>query len=98
MSQFLSINIKITANKKIAEARACVKKYFSEASEDIKLFVLIIKGINDNKLISNPIQAPNQEFDEMVIKVPPTKVIKNNNLDEFLKIKKKRIITFISGV
>jgi hypothetical protein len=34
----------------------------------------------------------------MVIKVPPTKVIKNNNLDEFLKIKKKRIITFISGV
>jgi hypothetical protein len=34
----------------------------------------------------------------MVIKVPPIKVIKNNNFDEFLKIKKKRIITFISGV
>ena len=56
------------------------------------------KGINDNKLISNPIQAPNQEVDEIVIKVPLIKVIRNNNLDEFLKIKKKRIKTFISGV
>jgi hypothetical protein len=60
--------------------------------------VLIIKGINDNKLISNPIHAPNQEFEEIVINVPLINVIKNNNLDEFLKIKKKRIITFINGV
>jgi hypothetical protein len=34
----------------------------------------------------------------MVIKVPLINVIKNKSFDEFLKIKKKRIITFISGV
>jgi adenine C2-methylase RlmN of 23S rRNA A2503 and tRNA A37 len=82
----------------MAEAIACVKKYFNEASEDIKLFVLIIKGINDNKLISSPIQAPNQEFAEIVIKVPLIRVNINSNFDEFLKIKKKRIETFINGV
>ena len=91
-------NIKITANKNTEEASACVKKYFKEASDDIKLFVLIIKGINDNKLISNPIHAPSQDVDEIVTSVPLIRVIKNSNLDEFLKIKKKRIKTFISGV
>lgn len=65
---------------------------------DIKLLVLIIKGINDIKLISNPIQAPNQELEETVIIVLLIKVRKNNNLAEFLNIKKKRIKTFINGV
>ena len=92
------INIRMTANKNTDEANAWVKKYFKEASEDIKLFVLIIKGINDNKLISNPIHAPNQDVDETVTRVPLIRVIKNNKLDEFLKIKKKRVKTFISGV
>lgn len=65
---------------------------------DIRFVVLIIKGINDNRLISNPIQAPNQELDEIVIKVLLIKVKKNNNLAEFLNIKKKRVKTFINGV
>jgi hypothetical protein len=60
--------------------------------------VFIIKGIKDNKLISNPIHAPNHEVEEIVINVPLIKVIKNNNLYEFLKIKKKRSKTFINGV
>lgn len=60
--------------------------------------MLIIKGINDSKLISNPTQAPNQELEEIVIIVLLIKVKKNNNLDEFLNIKKKRIKTFINGV
>lgn len=68
---------KIDLNKKIAEAKAWVKKYFKEASVDSKLFVSIIKGINDNKLISNPIQAPNQELEEIEINVPLIKVVKN---------------------
>uniref|UniRef100_A0A1A9WJW4 Uncharacterized protein n=1 Tax=Glossina brevipalpis TaxID=37001 RepID=A0A1A9WJW4_9MUSC len=38
------------------EAKACVKKYFNEASVDINLLSLM-RGIKDNKLISNPIQA-----------------------------------------
>lgn len=55
---------------KIVEAKACVKKYFRVASEANKLFVLIIKGIKDNKLISSPIQQPIQELAEIEIKDP----------------------------
>lgn len=68
---------KIELNKKIAEAKAWVKKYFKEASVDNKLFVSIIKGINDSKLISNPIQAPNQELEETEINVPLINVVRN---------------------
>ena len=90
----------ITANNKTVDAIAWIKKYFNEASVDIRLFLLLslIKGIKDNKLISNPIQAPNQEFDEIVIIVPVIKIIRNKIFAELLKIKKKRIKTFISGV
>jgi hypothetical protein len=49
-------------------------------------------------LISNPIQIPIHDVDEIVIIDPKIKVIKNNNLDGFLNIKKKRSITFINGV
>ena len=92
-----NILIKI-ANKRVAEAKAWVKKYFKAASDDKVLLLLIINGINDNKLISSPIQALNHELDEMEIRVPLTKVNKNNSLAEFLKIKKKRSKTFINGV
>ena len=85
-------------NNKTDEANAWVKKYFKDASVERRLLEFIIKGINDNKLISNPIQIPSQEVDEIKIKEPIIKVIKNNNLDGFLNIKKKRIITFINGV
>lgn len=88
----------IIENNSKAEANAWVKKYFNEASVDKELFVLIIRGINDNKLISNPIQAPTQELDEIEIKEPIISVNKNNIFDKFLKIKKKRIRTFINGV
>ena len=84
-------------NNKITEANAWVKKYFKEASVDIKLLSLI-RGIKDNKLISKPIHAPSQEFDETVIRVPIIKIIKNIILEELFKIKKKRIKTFINGV
>lgn len=93
---FLYIN-KIVANNKIDEASACVRKYLREASFDIKLLSLI-RGIKDNKLISSPIHALNQEFDEIVIIVLIIKIKKNRIFDELLKIKKKRIKTFISGV
>lgn len=88
---------KIVENNKIEEANACVRKYLSEASFDIKLLSLI-RGIKDNKLISNPIQALNQEFAEIVIIVLIIKIKKNKIFDELLKIKKKRIKTFINGV
>lgn len=60
----------IRLNINMADAKACVKKYFREDSEENKFFVLIIRGIKDNKLISNPIHIPNQEEEEIEIKVP----------------------------
>lgn len=43
-------------------------------SVDIKLLVLIIRGIKDNKLSSRPIHMPIQEEEERVIKVPLIRV------------------------
>lgn len=68
------------ANNKTAEANACVRKYFNEASVDIKLLLSLIRGIKDNKLISKPIQAPSQELDETVIIVPSIRINKNKIL------------------
>lgn len=70
---FKKIIFKIIKNKKLIEAIDWVRKYFSEASEDIILLVLEIRGINLKRLISKPIQHPNQEFEEIEIKV-----LKNN--------------------
>ena len=49
----------------------------------------LIRGIKANKLISKPIQAPNHELDETVIKVQVIKIHKYIILEELLKIKKK---------
>jgi hypothetical protein len=89
---------KIIKNKKIAEAIAWVKKYFKEDSEDIKFFETIIKGIKESKLISKPIQILSQEVEDTAIKVPKIIELKNKNLYEFFKIKKKRTKTFINRV
>lgn len=43
-------------------------------SVEVKLLVLIIRGIKDNKFNSRPIHIPIQEEDEIVIKVPLIKV------------------------
>ena len=63
-----------TENKRIAEAKAWVKKYFNLASDVNKLLEFIQKGIKDNKLISKPIQILNQEEEEILIIVPIIKV------------------------
>lgn len=56
--------------------------------------MLIIRGINDNKLTSRPIHTPIKEYEEIVIIIPIIKQEKNNNFEE-LKIKKKRVILYI---
>lgn len=89
---------RITANNKVAEAKAWVRKYFSDASLENKFRDVDIKGIKDNRLISRPIQAPNHEFADTVIKVPLIKVIRNKNLVGLLNIRKKKGKTSISGV
>jgi hypothetical protein len=35
----------------------------------------VISGINDIRLISNPIQAPRHELEETEIKIPPINVV-----------------------
>lgn len=89
---------KIIENKRTLEAKACVKKYFNDASDENKLLFFIERGIKDNKLISRPIQTLNHEEELILIIVPIINVEKNNNLYEFFKIKKKRGKTFISRV
>jgi hypothetical protein len=59
---------------------------------------VVIRGIKERRLISNPIQAPNHELAEMEIRVPLTKVIKNRSLVGLLNIRKKKIKTSINGV
>lgn len=86
ISKLLDIIIlKIIQNKKLIEAIDWVKKYFKDASEDIKLLDLEIRGINLIKLISKPIQAPNHELDEIEIKVLDMRINMKNILFEFKK-------------
>ena len=49
------------------EARAWIGKYFKVASIVKILSLLDIRGVNDNKLISNPIYAPTKESDEIIM-------------------------------
>lgn len=88
----LIIFIKII-NNKLIEAIVWIRKYFNEASELSKFLVSEIRGINLNKLISNPIQHPNQELDEIARRVLKNNINMKNNLVElkFKKINKKRI-------
>ena len=52
------------------DAKAWVRKYFNDASDENKLLFLIVKGIKDKRLISNPIQILNHDEEEILIKVP----------------------------
>lgn len=89
---FNMINLIKIANKKLIDAIACVKKYFKEASEVKRLLEFEIRGINLNKLISNPIQHPIHELEEIEIKVLKIKINMKNILFEFIKKKIKNNI------
>lgn len=58
---FLFIIIRMIDNKMIVEAIACTMKYLIEDSADSLFFLLCIRGIIDNRLISRPNHIPNQE-------------------------------------
>lgn len=75
---------KIT-NKKLIDAIDWIKKYFREASDASKLKGEEIRGINLNKLISRPIQQPNQELDEIAINVLKKRIKVKNILLELFK-------------
>lgn len=67
-------------NKSKADAIACTIKYLIVASGAYLFLNLFIRGIKDNKLISKPIHAVNQDIEEIEINVPIIIVFKNNNL------------------
>lgn len=56
------------------EAKAWVRKYFKDASDEKRLLALIEIGINERRLISKPIQILNHEEEEILIKVPKINV------------------------
>lgn len=85
-------------NSNVAEANAWIRKYFKDASVVNILSLLEIRGINDNKLISNPIHAPNQEFDEIVINNPLIKVDKNRIFVEVWVTRRERFFLYKWGM
>lgn len=75
--EYLKLAIKIIEKIKVAEAMAWVIKYFKEASAENLFLNDFIKGIRDKRLISNPIQAVNQEVAEIEMIVPKIKLKEN---------------------
>ena len=76
----------------IADAIAWIKKYLIAASLLFLLFsILIIIGIKDIRLISNPIHIPNKVEDEIVIKVPEMRKNEYTKGGKYKFIKKKCI-------
>lgn len=86
------------ASKIIADAKACVRKYFNLASEENWLVSDEIRGIKDSKFNSNPIQTVNQEEEETAIIIPNVKVEKKRKWEGIKRIKKRGVYTLINGV
>jgi len=85
-----SVNVFIvTKNNSVAEASTWMMIYFNEASVLYKFLTLDIKGINDNRLISRPVHAPNHELEDTDTNTPPTKVISRRIFVELLGIREE---------
>lgn len=94
-----SVNVFITTmNRSVAEANTCTIKYFSEASVLYIFLTLDIRGINDIRLISNPIHAPNHELDDTDTNTPPTKVVSRRTFVELLGIREESVILYLWGM
>lgn len=94
LARFIKITI---ADRSKEDPKTWVMKYFRAASVGYLLLYVFIRGIKDRRLISKPIQEINHILAEIAMKVPIIIELKNISLKIFI-IKKKRIITFISGV
>ena len=70
-------------------------KYFNEASVLCIFLMLDIKGINDIRLISNPIHAPSHELEDTDTNTPPTRVISERILIELLGIREESVILYL---
>jgi hypothetical protein len=86
-----------TINSSVAEANTWTIKYFSEASVLYIFLVLDINGINDIRLTSSPIHAPNHELENTATNTPLTSVVSNRILIELLGIREESVYS-IYGV
>jgi hypothetical protein len=94
-----SVNDFITIiNSSVAEVSACTMKYFNDASMLYMFLTLDIRGINDIRLISNPIHAPSHELENTDTNTPPTKVISKRIFVEFLGIREVCVILYLWGM
>jgi hypothetical protein len=59
---------------------------------------LDISGINDIRLISRPIHAPNHELEDTDTNIPPTKVVSKRILVEFLGIREESLMLYLWGM
>lgn len=66
------------------DPRACVKKYLMVASFSWLLEDVIIKGINEYRFSSRPIQIVNQLFEDKTIIIPRRRVNEKNSDDGFM--------------
>lgn len=89
MANSLDDNMKEEDIMMTEEPNAWIKKYFRAASEEYWLFLEEIKGIKDIRFSSSPIQAPNQDEEEMERSVPKDREVKNKICEEESKIKKR---------
>ena len=72
-------------------------KYFNEASVLYMFLTLDIKGMNEIRLISRSIHAPNHELEDTDTDTPPTKVINRRILVEFLGVREESVILYLLG-
>jgi len=85
-------------NTRVAEASVCTLKYFNEASAFYTFLTLDIRGMNDIRLISRPIHAPNHELENKDTNTPPTKVISVRIFVELLGIREESVILYLWGM
>lgn len=85
-------------NNNIVDAIAWTIKYLIADSFIIMFLLFANMGVIESKLISIPIQTPNQEFDEMDRIVPISIIDRKRIFVELLSIKKERVDTSIDGI
>ena len=77
--------------RRIVEASACTRKYFSADSVIRCLLVFEVRGRKDKRMISNPIQASYHEVDDTETSDPVINVSKNINILGLVSIRKRRV-------
>jgi hypothetical protein len=59
---------------------------------------LDIRGMNDIRLTSKPIHAPNHELEDTGTNTPPTKVISKMIFVELLGVREESVILYLWGM